>query len=97
MSIKSKYFFYNDCYNELLELINDIHTKPHKVPKDKYQPKKIFFGIDMNYGSIYVCSDNHMLFPKEHAKENKCFKSGKPRFSEVLFLLQRLSMEFIFL
>jgi hypothetical protein len=40
----------------------------------------------MNYERIYVWSDNHMLFSKEHAKENKCFKSRKPRFSEVLFL-----------
>jgi hypothetical protein len=32
----TKYFFSNNCYNNLLELITDILPKPHKVPKDKY-------------------------------------------------------------
>jgi hypothetical protein len=37
MAIKSKYFFYNNCYNELVKLIRDILPKPHMVPKDMYQ------------------------------------------------------------
>jgi hypothetical protein len=36
-AIKSKYFFSNNCYNDLLKLISDILSKPHKVPKDMYQ------------------------------------------------------------
>jgi hypothetical protein len=33
MTIKSKYFFFNNCYNDLMKLINDIRLKPHKVAK----------------------------------------------------------------
>jgi hypothetical protein len=40
VAIKSKYFFFNNCYNDLLKLISDILPKPHKVPKDMYQSKK---------------------------------------------------------
>jgi DNA polymerase/3'-5' exonuclease PolX len=36
MAIKSKYFFYNNCYNNLVKLISNILLKPHKVPKDIY-------------------------------------------------------------
>jgi hypothetical protein len=34
MVIKSKYFFSNNCYNDLMKLISDILPKPHKLPKD---------------------------------------------------------------
>jgi hypothetical protein len=30
--IKFKYFFYNNCYKDLLKLIRDTIPKPHKVP-----------------------------------------------------------------
>jgi hypothetical protein len=33
MAIKSKYFFSNNCYNDLVKLIGDIRLKPHKVAK----------------------------------------------------------------
>jgi hypothetical protein len=33
MAIKSKYFFSNNCYNDLLTLISDILPKPQKCPK----------------------------------------------------------------
>jgi hypothetical protein len=36
MAIKSKYFFFNNCNNEHMKLINDILLKPHKVSKDMY-------------------------------------------------------------
>jgi hypothetical protein len=36
MPIKSKYFFSNNYYNNLVKLISDILPKPHKVPKDMY-------------------------------------------------------------
>jgi hypothetical protein len=36
MAIKFKYLFSNNCYNDLMKLINDILLKPHKVPKDMY-------------------------------------------------------------
>jgi hypothetical protein len=36
MATKSKYFFSNNYYNDLVNLINDILPKPHKVHKDMY-------------------------------------------------------------
>jgi hypothetical protein len=45
MAIKSNYFFSNNCYNNLAKLMNDILLKPHKVPKDMYQSKKMMFGL----------------------------------------------------
>jgi hypothetical protein len=36
MAIKSKYFFFNNCYNDLMKMINDILLKSHKVPKDMH-------------------------------------------------------------
>jgi hypothetical protein len=62
MAIKSKYFFSNNCYNDLVKLISNILLKPHKVPKDMYQSKKIMSALSLKYEKIDVCLDNCMLF-----------------------------------
>jgi hypothetical protein len=62
MVIKSKYFFSNNCYNDLMKLISDILLKPHKVPKDMYQSKKMMSALNLKYEKIDVCPDNCILF-----------------------------------
>jgi hypothetical protein len=62
MVLKSKYFFSNNCYNNLVKLISDILSKPHKVPKDMYQCKKMMSALSLKYENIDVCLDNCMLF-----------------------------------
>jgi hypothetical protein len=62
MAIKFKYFFSNNCYNDLMKLINDILLKPHKVTKDMYQSKKMMSTLGLKYEKIDVCPDNCMLF-----------------------------------
>jgi hypothetical protein len=84
MTIKSEYFFSNNCYNDLMKLISDILLKPHKVAKDMYQSKKLISGLGMKYKEIDVCLDNCVLFWKEHAKEMKYLKCDKSRFIEVV-------------
>jgi hypothetical protein len=34
MAIKSKFFFSNNCYNELLKLVGDVLPDPNKLSKD---------------------------------------------------------------
>jgi hypothetical protein len=55
MAIKSKYFFLNNFYNEILKLFGDVWPKPHKFPKDMYYSKIIVKGLDMDY-EILVCA-----------------------------------------
>jgi hypothetical protein len=62
MAIKSKYFVSNNCYNDLMKLISDILLKPHKVPRDMYQSKKMMSALGLKYEKIDVCLDNCMLF-----------------------------------
>jgi hypothetical protein len=62
MAIKSKYFFSNNCYNNLMKLINDILLKLHKVHKDMYQSMKMMSALSLKYEKIGVCPDNCMLF-----------------------------------
>jgi galactose-1-phosphate uridylyltransferase len=62
MVIKSKYFFSNNCYNDLVKMVSDILSKPHKVPKDIYQSKKMMSTLSLKYEKIDVCPDNYMLF-----------------------------------
>jgi hypothetical protein len=62
MAIKSKYFFSNNCHNNLMRLISDILLNSHKVPKDMYQSKKMMSALSLKYEKIDVCSDNCMLF-----------------------------------
>ncbi len=64
MAIKSKYFFSNNCYNDLMKLISDILSKPHKVSKDMYQSKKMMSALGLKYEKIDICPNNCMLFPK---------------------------------
>jgi hypothetical protein len=54
MAIKSKYFFSNNCYNDLVKLISDILLKPHNVPKYMYQSKKIMSALGLKYEKIDV-------------------------------------------
>jgi hypothetical protein len=54
MAVKSKYFLSNNCYNDLMNLINDILSKPHKVPKDMYQSKKMMSALGLKYEKIDV-------------------------------------------
>jgi hypothetical protein len=62
MDIKSKYFFSNNCSNDLMKLISDILLKPHKMPRDMYQSKKMMSALSLKYEKIDVCPDNYMLF-----------------------------------
>jgi hypothetical protein len=62
--IKSKYFFSNNCYNNVLKLTSDILLKSHKVSKEMYQSKKIMFALGLKYEKIDVCPNNCMLFWK---------------------------------
>jgi hypothetical protein len=84
MTIKSKDSISNNCYNELMKLIHDILLKPHKVPKDMYQSKKLMSALDLKYEKIDVYQDNHMLFWKEHANEKKWLECGQSMFIKVV-------------
>jgi hypothetical protein len=82
--IKSKFFFFNNCYNELLKLIGDVLPNPNKLTKDMYHSKKLVNGLDMDYEKIDVCQNSCMLFWKQHKEENKCLKCDKPRYVDVI-------------
>jgi hypothetical protein len=84
MAIKSKFFFSNNFYNELLKLIANVLLNPNKLPKDMYHSKKLVKGLGMDYEKIDVCQNSCMLFWKEHKEENKCLKCSKPMYVEVI-------------
>jgi hypothetical protein len=84
MAIKSKYFFSNNCYNDLVKLISDILLKPHKVPKDMYHSKKMMSALSLKYEKSDICLDNCMIFWKEHANEKKCLECGQSRFIKIV-------------
>jgi hypothetical protein len=58
MAIKSKHFFSNNCYNDLVKLISYILLKPHKVPKDMYESKKMMSALGLQYEKVDVCPEN---------------------------------------
>jgi hypothetical protein len=62
MANKSKYFFSNNYYNDLVKLISDMLSKPHKVSKDMYQFKKMMSALGLKYEKIDIYPDNNMLF-----------------------------------
>jgi hypothetical protein len=62
MAIKSKFFFSNNYYNELLKLIGDALPNPNKLPKDMYHSKKLVKGLGMDYEKIDVCRNSCILF-----------------------------------
>jgi hypothetical protein len=62
MTIKLKYNFSNQCYNNIMKLIIDLIPMEHNMLKDLYLSKKIVFGLAMNYEDIDVCKNNYMLF-----------------------------------
>jgi hypothetical protein len=53
--MKSKYYFSNQCYNDIVKLIIDLIPMKHNMLKDLYQSKKIVSGLGMNYEKIDVC------------------------------------------
>jgi hypothetical protein len=62
MAIKYKFFFFNNCYNELLKLIGDVLPNSKKLSKDMYHSKKLVKGLGMDYEKIDVCQNSYMLF-----------------------------------
>jgi hypothetical protein len=62
MAIRSKFFFFNNCYNEVLNLIGDDLPNPNKLPNDMYHSKKLVKGLGMDYVKIDVCQNSCMLF-----------------------------------
>jgi hypothetical protein len=62
MATKSKFFFSNYYYNELLKLIGDALLNPIKLSKDMYHFKKLVKGLGMDYEKIDVCQNSCMLF-----------------------------------
>jgi hypothetical protein len=77
MTIKLKYFFSNNCYNNLVKLSCDILLKPHNVTKDMYQSKKLMSALGLKYEKIDICPDNCMCFWKERTNENKYLECGQ--------------------
>ena len=69
VAIKSKFALSRNCYQELLKLFSDVLPPNHKMPKDLYQSKKLLSGLGMDYQKIDVCTDNCMIFWKEHKDE----------------------------
>jgi hypothetical protein len=84
MAVKFKFFFSNNCYNELLKLFGNVLLNPNKLPKDMYHSKKLVKGLDMDYEKIDVCQNSCMFFWKEHKDEKQCLKCGKLRYIEVV-------------
>jgi hypothetical protein len=74
VAIKSKYFFSNNCCNDLLKLINDILLKPHKVPKDMYQSKKMMYALGLKYEKIDVCPNNCMFFLEKACQQEEVLR-----------------------
>jgi hypothetical protein len=66
------------------KLICDILPKPHKLPKDMYQSKKMMSTLSLKYEKIDVYLDNCMLFWKEHVNEKKCLEYGQSSFIKVV-------------
>ncbi|WVZ62797.1 hypothetical protein U9M48_012499 [Paspalum notatum var. saurae] len=62
IAIKSKYFFSNKCFNDLVQLIEDAFSEPHNLPKDMYQCKRLTKSLGMGYAKIDMCTDNCILF-----------------------------------
>jgi hypothetical protein len=54
MAMKTKYNFSNNCYNDIINLINDLIPSNHKMSKNLYQSKKIVSGLGMKYKKIDV-------------------------------------------
>jgi hypothetical protein len=79
MGIKSNYNFSNQCYNDIMKLIDLIPAK-HNMPKDLYQSKKIVASLGMNYEKIDVCERNCMLFWKQHKYDTECMHGGRSKY-----------------
>ncbi|WVZ51547.1 hypothetical protein U9M48_002684 [Paspalum notatum var. saurae] len=84
IAIKSKYFFSNNCFNDLVQLIRDVLPQPHKLRNDMYQCKRLTKALSMGYEKIDMCPDGCMLFCDDHVDEKKCLKCGKGRYVEVV-------------
>ena len=84
MSMKSKYNISNNCFNDMMKLINDLIPQSHQLPKDLYHCKKIVAGLGMDYKKIDACENNCMLFWDKTEKETHCLRCKKSRYVEVI-------------
>jgi hypothetical protein len=83
MTMKSKYNFSNQCYNDIIKLIIDLISMKHNMLTDLYQSKKIVSSLGMNYEKIDVCEKNCILFWKEHKDDIEWMHCGRSRYVKV--------------
>jgi hypothetical protein len=77
MAFKSKYSFSNECYNDIMKLINNLIPAKHNTPKDLYQFKKIVSGLKMNYEKIDACEKVACYFGRSiRTRPNVCIALG---------------------
>ncbi|WVZ61777.1 hypothetical protein U9M48_011596 [Paspalum notatum var. saurae] len=84
IAIKSKYFFSNNCFNDLLQLIRDVVPQPNKLPKDMHHCKRLTKSLGMGYEKLDMCTDGCMIFWGDHKDEKMCLNCGKGTYVEVV-------------
>jgi hypothetical protein len=83
MTMKSKYNFLNQWYNDMIKLIIDLIPMKYNMSKDLYQSKKIVVGLGMEYKEMDVCEKNCMLFWKEHKDATEYIHCSRSRYVKV--------------
>jgi hypothetical protein len=83
MTMKSKYNFLNQSYNDIVKLIIDLIPTKYNMLKDLYQSKKIVAGLGMKYKKIDMYEKNCMLFWKEYKDATEYIHYGKSRYVKV--------------
>ncbi|XP_074299858.1 uncharacterized protein LOC141631031 [Silene latifolia] len=80
MSLKVENRWSDTSFTALLELLDDMLSEGHVLPKSTYEAKKVMCPIGCDYEKIHACPNDCILYRKKYKDLHKCPKCGTSRY-----------------
>ena len=84
LNLQSVYGWSDASVTALFALLKQILPKGNCMPESRSAGKRILTTLGLDYESIHVCPNDHVLFKKELANKVKCPTCAAPRYREDL-------------
>ena len=81
LTLKAKYSWSDDSFNDLLRILAWLLPKPNKVTANTYRAKKLVSPFTMGVERIHACSNHCILYRGDTFKDlKKCHECSASRY-----------------
>jgi len=72
LTLKAKFYWSDNSFNDLLILLGQLLPKPNFVPKNTYEAKKLINPLKMHVQRIHTCPNHCIQYRGDYAALTKC-------------------------